>query len=198
VVQRVLLRPLRRPSAVSSTSWVCRCWRWLSIGVMVTLHSREPGEVVSVSTRVASSAWQALGPMREHRGSDWVVWTASPRVGLYCTRLEGRADVSAVDHVIEGYEAACQSSPRLDVLHDWSGLKGYAPGARSRFQTWSMERLESVRSVHVLHASAIVAMGVTVVNVLLQGNPRLTGTLHAHWDRARFDLIVEAVARAAP
>lgn len=126
---------------------------------------------------VPSSAWQALGPMREQRGADWVVWTSSPRVGLFCTR---RADIAAVEHVIEGYEVACQRSPRLDVLHDWSGLKGYAPGARSRFQTWSMERLESV------------------VNVLLQGNPRLTGKLYAHWDRARFDLVVEAAARAAP
>jgi hypothetical protein len=76
---------------------------------------------------------------------------------------------------------------KLNCLYDWSAMTGYDGGARSDSTQFAIRHRAKFASLAILMTSPIVAMGVTVANMLVGG------FMQATTDPARFQDIVTRV-----
>lgn len=91
-------------------------------------------------------------------------------------------DLSAALFLESAFEQTLQASgTRLRVFHDWAKITGYDTEARIHYTNWSQPLIAQVDAVHILFESRLVAMGVSVANLVL-GNK-----LHATADRQHFE-----------
>jgi hypothetical protein len=94
---------------------------------------------------------------------------ASPAPGVLQTIATGHVDVAMADRIIAAGERVLAESKPLFGFHDWEGLTGYETECRKRLTEWGMRIRADVGAVHVLVRSRLVAMGVSVASLALQG-----------------------------
>jgi hypothetical protein len=116
------------------------------------------------------------------------IWPAPPSV--LRTTFDGVMDTELMDALLSIGEAILREHGGLHVFHDWSGMTGYDSQSRIAITNWGLARLKQMRSVHVLHGSKLVAMGVAVANVALGG------IVKVHQNRASFDRAFATHGRA--
>jgi hypothetical protein len=116
------------------------------------------------------------------------IWPAPP--GVLRTTFAGVMDSELMDALLVLGEEILGEHSGLHVFHDWSGMTGYDSQARIAITNWGLARLKQMRSVHVLHGSKLVAMGVAVANVALGG------IVNVHQNRGSFDRAFATHGRA--
>lgn len=107
------------------------------------------------------SAAQATGSVE--------VWALSSHI--YVTRCAGHMTDPHADLMIEYAEEMKRRSHAngMIVFHDWLRMTGYESGCRKRLTTWSLANVSCYASVHMALQSKIVAMGVSLTNLVLGG-----------------------------
>ncbi|MEW5853457.1 MAG: hypothetical protein AB2A00_32070 [Myxococcota bacterium] len=115
----------------------------------------------------------------------------SPARGIYCTAVSGHVDMECVQLLERGWMQTFErSGSSVVTFHDWSGVTGYETDARVQYTKWSEPIMKDVAMVHILLQSRIVAMGVSVANIVLGGKLKATS------DRAAFERLRDAALRS--
>ncbi len=109
-----------------------------------------------------------------------------PLEGVISTRVEGFAAVELGDRIISWVDAAIADGEVPAVFHDWELATGYEPALRPRFTEWYLRIRRKVGAIHVLAASKLVTMGVSLVS-LATGNE-----IFAYRDRRLFSKAFDA------
>ena len=104
-------------------------------------------------------------------------------MGIFCTEVKGHFDVEVVDLLVRGYDDTLASSPGVLVrsFQDWFGITSYDSGARNTYTEDSKRVMGFVERIDILFSSRLVAMAVSVSNIVLGGK------LHPVSDRAEFE-----------
>lgn len=105
---------------------------------------------------------------------------SNPMPGVLITSCSGHLDMVLLEHILRFSTAVYAGQRPVRVFHDWWGLTGYDPEARSRYTTWSIPLMKDTACVHILTSSRVVAMGVTVANLVLK-------TLTSHTRREEWE-----------
>ena len=116
-------------------------------------------------------------------GSKWQARWWSPAPAVFCTEFDGYFDVDAVPLLVDGFEAVLAASPGLFIrsFHDWQKVSAYSSQARTQYTEDSKPIMPFVELIDVLFGSRLVAMAVSVSNIVLNGK------LHPLSDRATFE-----------
>ena len=72
---------------------------------------------------------------------------------------------------------------KVQISDDWYGITGYDAGARRVVEGWTTKNRGSIERIHVLLSSKLVAMAVSVSN-LVTGGVTTAYTKRADFDRA--------------
>ncbi len=93
----------------------------------------------------------------------------SPKPAVLCTIVQGHATVRCVELLMQSFEEVEQESPGelIEAFHDWEGVRGYAVGSRERYVEWSKRHRDRVKKIHVLVASRMVVMAISVAKLAL-------------------------------
>lgn len=128
---------------------------------------------------------RALSPGREHgswstaRGSV-TTWVLAP--GVLVSRGQGHLDTELAGHIVESGDAVIARYGTLVAFHDWQKIETYDSNARARLTSWDYRIRQDVERVHILVASKLVKMGVSVASLVL------VGMIVAYDDRSRFEV----------
>lgn len=126
---------------------------------------------------------------------DFRVSATSPAPGVFRTQAEGHFGMAAVKLVTEAFDDLVAIDGKLHIFHDWAGVKGYTTEARVEFTEWSRPRAHLVLSAHVLIVSRILAMGISVANLVLR--PQLQAyTSRERFEQARAVISLQRIAEA--
>ncbi len=89
--------------------------------------------------------------------------------GVVFERLKGHLAAEAAIHIYTEGERLFDQALKNVVFLEWSEMTGYDSDARYNLSTWVKETSDSYLAIHVLFRSKIVAMGVSVGNLVLGG-----------------------------
>lgn len=85
----------------------------------------------------------------------------SCRLPVVIVRVEGHAREEVVGPIFTLLEETTRRG-RLIVFDDWEGVTGYDPGVRLRMMDWTRRNSDAVEATHILLASKILSMGVSL------------------------------------
>jgi hypothetical protein len=107
-----------------------------------------------------------------------------PKPGVLVSRVRGTLSQAMAQRWIAVMEPRIGKGEVFHVLNDWEYMDHYESGARRDLTEWVVSTIRNYRSVHVLVASKIVAMGVSAAGLSLA----LVGLrMISHSSRAKFD-----------
>lgn len=118
-------------------------------------------------------------------------WWA-PVQGVFCTCVEGHLDMTAVQLLVDGFQATVDDAGTMLVssFHDLQRVTSYDSEARVYYTEQSKPVMVHVASVEMLFSSRLIAMSIEVANIVL--GSKLSGTT----DRAGFEQrLAAAVAK---
>lgn len=116
-------------------------------------------------------------------------WAESPKSAVLCTVVKGYATGPCLDLLMQSFEEVAKESPaeRVEAFHDWEGVSGYGAGTMERYTAWSKRHRDQVKRIHMLVASRMVAMAISVARLAL---PYLVGySSRAEFEKARHTCI---------
>lgn len=94
---------------------------------------------------------------------------SEPALGVYLSVMEGRATAGAAGAIIEFAERMLAGGRRLLVFHDWEKVAGYDAAARKLIMDWSERITPHWDGSHILFASPIIAMAVSIASLTMRG-----------------------------
>jgi hypothetical protein len=112
--------------------------------------------------------------------------------GVFCTCVEGHLDMTAVQLLVDGFQATVDDAGTMLVssFHDLQRVTSYDSEARVYYTEQSKPVMVHVASVEMLFSSRLIAMSIEVANIVL--GSKLSGTT----DRAGFEQrLAAAVAK---
>jgi len=109
--------------------------------------------------------------------------------GVTLDRVVGVIDDELARTIAAAHDEAFDLGIRPHTFHDWSEVIGYSPFARKYLTDWLGASSPRLRSVHILFSSKLLAMGISVANLVLGG------FIKAYGDRERFRVAMEKAAR---
>lgn len=132
---------------------------------------------------------RALDVRRFEGPRGWLeVGVLAPRVVLQVA--SGHAAASVAEGLCARLDELVARYGKLEIFDDWHGVTGYEPAARQIVEHWTKANRASIVRIHLLVSSKLVAMAVTVSN-LVTGGVSVTYT-----DRDEFERVVrDAIAR---
>ncbi|MCC6874071.1 MAG: hypothetical protein IT378_07160 [Sandaracinaceae bacterium] len=121
---------------------------------------------------------------RAPRGELWI-WQPAPRVVVQ--KCVGHAPEAIARAMTQRLTSIIANASPIVIFDDWQGVTGYDSDGRLALTEWTRRQLSHIEAIHILVGSKLVAMGISVSNLVL-GQPS-----HAYSDRLRF---AEELARA--
>ncbi len=116
----------------------------------------------------------------------------SPARGVFCSQISGHFTMDAVALLVAGVdEVIADTEGQLRSFHDFRDVTSYDTDARIAYTERSKPVMQRVQVVEMLFSSALIAMAISVANIVLGG--KLKGTA----DRAAFEQRRE-IATEAP
>lgn len=127
----------------------------------------------------------ALGPPRHSfiGSATYELWVCAP--GVILQRVSGKADVDVAREIARQLEAAIAEFGPITLFDDFAGMTAYTSAGRFELTEWSKKHWAEMKSTHILVASKLVAMGVSVASIALPG-------LRSYTERARFEAALQA------
>lgn len=110
---------------------------------------------------------EELEPQRTRYRSDHAtleLWSPlSCRPPVLVVRVEGHAKEELCDPLIAALDEALTRGPVV-VFDDWEGVTGYDSAVRIRLTEWTRRTVSRMGSTHILLASKILSMGVSLAS----------------------------------
>ena len=108
------------------------------------------------------------------RASEWVgasgrIRVTEPAPGVFVSEVHGRATIGVIGVIIRFAEEMLAADRRLLVFHDWEDVSGYDAEARRQLTDWTDRIKPFWDGSHILFASPIVAMAVSVAGLTMRG-----------------------------
>jgi hypothetical protein len=105
----------------------------------------------------------------EWAGPSGRIRVAEPAPGVFVSEVHGRASIGVVGVIIRFAEEMIAADRRLLVFHDWEDVSGYDAEARRQLTEWTDRIKPYWDGSHILFASPIVAMAVSVAGLTMRG-----------------------------
>lgn len=146
---------------------------------------------MAISTRVEKSSPKPREVRRFEAPRGWLeVGILAP--GLVFQLADGHASTETAEKLTARLDELMLRFGKLELVNDWYGLSGYEPGARRVLERWTADNRASLTGIHVLVSSKLVAMAISVSNLVTGG------ATTSYTDRASFELaLATALARRA-
>lgn len=111
-----------------------------------------------------------LAPGSEHRvrGERGMVVLERPAPAVALLRAEGIVDAAALEPILELREQILRECGHIFIFDDLEHLESYASSVRLGLTEWCRRHRGSIREFHLLSRSRMVALGVSVANVVLE------------------------------
>lgn len=100
-------------------------------------------------------------------------------------RVAGKADVDVARELARDHERAIAAHGTIALFSDFASMTAYTSAGRFELTEWSKKHWPKLRSSHILVASKLVAMGVSVASIALPG-------LRSYTERSRFEAALVA------
>jgi hypothetical protein len=114
---------------------------------------------------------------------EYILFMPAPSVAVPIVR--GYCDEQIAQAMIDQTKILLRVEKSIAVFADASEMKSYSTGARVMLTAFTKDVLPRFRTIHFYVRSKIVSMGISVVNVALDGR------IEAHQARARFDAAIQ-------
>lgn len=111
--------------------------------------------------------------------------------GIVFQRAEGHASAEIASKLRERLDELVARFGKIELFDDWYEMKSYDSEARRIIERWTLTRKASVTGIHVLLSSKMVAMAISVSN-LMNG-----GVTVAYNDRAAFERVMKGALERA-
>ncbi|CAN5487273.1 hypothetical protein BH09MYX1_BH09MYX1_25250 [soil metagenome] len=111
------------------------------------------------------------------------LWIPAP--GVILQRVSGKADVDVARAIMKELQRALDEFGELAIFDDFTGLLAYTSNARFELTEWSKSKRPQIRATHILVASKLIAMGVSVASIAVRG-------LRSYSERSRFEAALDA------
>lgn len=108
---------------------------------------------------------------------------------LTLDRVVGVIDDETAQAIAANHDAVFALGNRPHTFHDWTEVVGYSPSARKFLTDWLHASRGRLSSVHILFSSRLLAMGISLANLVLGG------FIQAYGDRERFGNAMRKAAR---
>jgi len=95
-----------------------------------------------------------------------VVWS-TPAAGVVLVRYQGHAEVALYDPISQEMEAQLSRFSKLHLFVDFEELASYDTEFRTRWTEWFRRNRSNLLDAHVLQGSALVKMGIQLVNLFV-------------------------------
>lgn len=112
------------------------------------------------------------------------IWTPSPT--LLIVQMSGHGDKGFARHIIESFDRLLKNGEPLFVFFDLHGMPTYDSELRTSLTGRFFDDRARFAEFHVLSASKLTAMGVSVANLALGG------IITSHLERAPFSIELDA------
>lgn len=117
------------------------------------------------------------------------LWRAAP--GVIVQRARGYGTLEMAMLIARDQEAAINNGEGpLLVFCDWDGVQSYSSEARIWLTDWTEKHLASLQAIHILLHSKLLAMGVSVANLVTGG------IMVPYTDRRAFEAALSEAVRA--
>ncbi|MFO0694563.1 MAG: hypothetical protein U0230_13465 [Polyangiales bacterium] len=116
---------------------------------------------------------------------------SAPARGVVLQRFIGHATPEVVEPITSRLERAVAQHGTLRVFDDWEEATGYESEVRVRLTEWTKRHREAIPLTHILVRSKLLAMGLSVANLAIDGG------LEVHTTRAAFERELAAAVQAA-
>jgi len=126
-----------------------------------------------------------------YEGKRCTLTVASPAPGIFHTIGSGVVDTEMAGRIVEAGDRVVADTRPIVAFHDWEALTGYEPKCREILTDWGLRIRADVEAVHLLVRSRLVAMGVSVAGLVLQG------MLVSYSTRAPFEAALEERVKRA-
>lgn len=126
---------------------------------------------------------------RERSTANGRMTYAFPSPGIMVNTMTGHYAADLLSFCLAGMADGIEGGP-LVMFFDWEGMTGYDVDCRREMTKWTMDRKAQIGKVHILVKSKLVAMGVSVANLLLGGD-----TICSYTDRPKFEGALRAACR---
>jgi hypothetical protein len=103
------------------------------------------------------------------RGAEGTLFISRTVGNVILQKFSGRLTMDFVTHILQTIEPRLAPERPLIGFNDWAGMAGYTTEARVALTKWLFTARGPVAEMHVLVRSKLVAMGVSVANLLLGG-----------------------------
>jgi hypothetical protein len=116
--------------------------------------------------------------------------------GLVHQRAEGFAEAGVARQLCARLDELVARYGTLELFDDWFAVSGYEPEARRVVEAWTKDNRAALSRIHVLVSSRLVAMAVTVSN-LVTGGVSISYSDRGAFERALDEAMTRAGARAS-
>lgn len=113
-----------------------------------------------------------------------VVWIRSNTAGALEGRWVGHFDIADFEPMRQEMERRCAAATRWRWCADLSEMEGFSPEFRNAWVEWFRTHRKSLERTVFLHKSALVRIGLSMVNIALGG------LLEGYSDRAAYEAAV--------
>lgn len=131
--------------------------------------------------------FEPLFKERVAQGEGWRVVVDNPAPGVLTSAVSGYIQMEAASGLMGAFDAVAAAQGPVDAFHDWSAVVGYDTQTRETYTAWSKAHRAQVKSVNILVGSRLVAMGISVANLMVGG------FLKATQDRDAFKRALQGV-----
>jgi len=119
----------------------------------------------------------------------------SPARGVFCTQVSGHFTMDVVDLFVGAIdEVIGDTEGQLRSFHDLRDVVSYDSRARLAYTEQSKPIMHRVQAVEMLFSSGLIAMGISVANIVLGGKLKGTSDVAA-FERRRDAAIASANPR---
>ena len=105
----------------------------------------------------------------EYASSHGHIRVSEPAPGVFLSEIQGRGTVGVVGTIIHYGEQMLGAGRRLLVFHDWELMNGYDAEAKKVLTDWTQRITPYWDGSHILFASPIIAMAVSVAGLTMRG-----------------------------
>jgi hypothetical protein len=112
-----------------------------------------------------------------------------PAKDVLLFRISGTVPAGGEEHIVTVTDDAIRRIGKIHVFHDWANVASYSPAARKRLTAYVASIKQNLLSTHLLVQSRLVAMGVSVANLLLGG------PFQVYAKRGEFEAALSALRR---
>lgn len=113
-----------------------------------------------------------------------------PAPGIVLNVMTGHFATDLADFCIAGWTEGLKQHPPLIMFCNWEAMTGYDPDCRRRLTDWHKQHAKDIEKGHILLKSKLVAMGVSVANMVLGGS-----AIETYSNKTKFEMAMRVAMK---